>query len=311
MSRERYDTVIIGGGPGGYAAALYCARADLSTLVLEKLSPGGQMATTSQVDNYPGFEEGVDGFELGEKMKRGAERFGARTLLAEVTAADLKACPKVLHTTEGDIEADTVILATGASPRPLGLPEEPSLVNRGLNYCATCDGMRYKGKTVAVVGGGDSAVTDALFLSKICQRVYLIHRRDTLRASKTYQDAVRKAENLTFLPGSKVTGILSDKKVTGVRVENVKTGDVRTLDCDGVFVAIGREPLTALFAGQVAMDEEGYIVADETTRTSVPGVFAVGDVRTKPLRQIVTAAADGAVASKFAEEYLNDIRNKG
>jgi thioredoxin reductase (NADPH) len=299
-----YDTIIIGGGPGGYTAALYCARAGLKTLVLEKLSPGGQMATTSWVDNYPGFENGVDGFELGEKMKLGADRFGAESAFSEVTSVELTGLPKVVHTTDGDYTADTVILATGASPRTLGLPEETRLVNRGVAYCATCDGMMYKGKTVIVNGGGDTAVTDALFLAKICKHVYLVHRRDTLRASKSYLETIIKTGNLTFMPDSKIAAILHEKKVTGAKIENVKTGAVTELECDGIFIAVGRIPNNEILTGQVNMDENGYIVADETTRTSVPGVFAVGDLRTKPLRQIVTAASDGAVASKFAEEYL-------
>lgn len=303
-----YDTVIIGGGPGGYTAALYCARAGLKTLVLEKLSPGGQMATTSWVDNYPGFEDGIDGFELGEKMKRSADRFGALSEFKEVISVALAAQPKRIHTSDGDDTADTVILATGASPRTLGLPEEEKLVNRGVAYCATCDGMMYKGKTVVVVGGGDTAVTDALFLAKICTHVTLVHRRDTLRASNSYLETIRKTANLTFMPDSKVSAILHDKKVTGAKIENIKTGEVTTLSCDGLFIAIGRTPNTELAKGQLDMDGNGYIVADETTRTSVPGVFAVGDVRTKPLRQIVTAAADGAVASMSAEEYLFKIR---
>jgi len=299
-----YDTVIIGGGPGGYTAALYCARAGLKTLVLEKLSPGGQMATTSRVDNYPGFEDGIDGFELGEKMKLGADRFGAESIFTDVTSVELGRKPKLVHTYDGDYEADTVILATGASPRTLGLPEEQRLQNRGVAYCATCDGMMYKGKTVIVVGGGDTAVTDALFLAKICAHVYLIHRRETLRASKSYLETIRNTENLTFLPESKISAILHEKKVTGAKVENIRTGEMTVLACDGIFVAIGRIPNSGLFSGQVDMDENGYIAADETTRTSIPGVFAVGDVRAKPLRQIVTAASDGAVASKYAEEYL-------
>jgi thioredoxin reductase (NADPH) len=304
MSKEHYDMIVIGGGPGGYTAALYGVRAGLRVLVLEKLSPGGQMATTSQVDNYPGFENGIDGFELGEKMKQGAERFGALTEIREVTAVDLRAKPKLIHTAEGDYEAETVVLSTGASPRTLGLPEEAGLLGRGVAYCATCEGMFYKGKTVAVVGGGDSAVTDALFLSKICRQVYLIHRRDTLRASNAYMDVIRQQENLTFIPDSVVTGLRHEKKLTGIRLENVKTAAASAIDCDGLFVAIGRIPNTGLFKDQVEMDAQGYIIADETTRTSVPGVFAVGDVRTKPLRQIITAAADGAVAVTYAEEYL-------
>lgn len=304
MIKGRYDTIIIGGGPGGYSAALFCARAGLKTLVLEKLSPGGQMSAASRVDNYPGFEDGVDGFELGERMKRGAERFGAESVFTDVTSVELKRKPKLVRTYDGDYEAETVVLATGASPRTLGLPEEERLLNRGVAYCAACDGMRYRGKTVVVVGGGNTAVTDALFLAKICEHVYLVHRRDTLRASKSYLKTVGNTANLTFMPDSKIAAILHEKKVTGVKIENVRTGAVTELKCDGVFIAVGRIPNTELARGQLDLDENGYIIADETTRTSVPGVFAVGDVRTKPLRQIVTAASDGAVASKFVEEYL-------
>lgn len=304
MIKGRYDTIIIGGGPGGYSAALFCARAGLKTLVLEKLSPGGQMSAASRVDNYPGFEDGVDGFELGERMKRGAERFGAESVFTDVTSVELKRKPKLVRTYNGDYEAETVVLATGASPRTLGLPEEERLLNRGVAYCAACDGMRYRGKTVVVVGGGNTAVTDALFLAKICEHVYLVHRRDTLRASKSYLKTVGNTANLTFMPDSKIAAILHEKKVTGVKIENVRTGAVTELKCDGVFIAVGRIPNTELARGQLDLDENGYIIADETTRTSVPGVFAVGDVRTKPLRQIVTAASDGAVASKFVEEYL-------
>jgi thioredoxin reductase (NADPH) len=304
LIKGRYDTIIIGGGPGGYSAALFCARAGLKTLVLEKLSPGGQMSAASRVDNYPGFEDGVDGFELGERMKRGAERFGAESVFTDVTSVELKRKPKLVRTYDGDYEAETVVLATGASPRTLGLPEEERLLNRGVAYCAACDGMRYRGKTVVVVGGGNTAVTDALFLAKICEHVYLVHRRDTLRASKSYLKTVGNTANLTFMPDSKIAAILHEKKVTGVKIENVRTGAVTELKCDGVFIAVGRIPNTELARGQLDLDENGYIIADETTRTSVPGVFAVGDVRTKPLRQIVTAASDGAVASKFVEEYL-------
>lgn len=301
--KQLYDTVIIGGGPAGYSTALYCARSGLSVLVLEKLSPGGQMATTGQVDNYPGFEEGIDGFELGEKMKKGADRFGAETAFAEVTAADLSSDPKKITTTDGVIEAKTVVIATGASPRELGLPEETKLRGRGVAYCAVCDGMRYKDKTVVVAGGGNSAAEDALFLAKICKKVYMVHRRDALRASMVYQNAL-EGSPVEFLWSHRIVSILHEKKVTGVELEDVRNGEKSELACDAVFVAIGRVPDTSLFEGQVERDKQGYLIADETTRTSVPGVFAVGDVRTKPLRQIVTAAADGAVASKFIEEYL-------
>lgn len=303
MNDKIYDVVIIGGGPGGYSAALYCARSGMSVLVLEKLSPGGQMATTGQVDNYPGFEDGIDGFELGEKMKKGADRFGAETAFDEVIRVDLKAEPKKITTTGGELLTKTVVIATGASPRELGLPEEKKLRGRGVAYCAVCDGMRYKDKTVVVSGGGNSAAEDALFLAKICKKVYLVHRRDALRASMVYQNALKDSP-VEFLWNSRIEEILHEKKVTGVRLADVKTGEEREIACDGVFVAIGRVPDTAVFEGQVERNEQGYIIADETTSTNVPGVFAVGDVRTKPLRQIVTAASDGAVASKFIEEFI-------
>ena len=308
MKHSTYDVVIIGGGPGGYAAALYCVRAGLSTLVLEKLSAGGQMATTTQVDNYPGFDEGIDGFELAEKMQRGAERFGAETEYAEVTALDLTAQPKRSTTSAGDVFGRTVILATGASPRPLGIPDEDALRGRGVSYCATCDGMFFRGKTVVVAGGGNSAAEDALVLSKICKKVYLVHRRDTLRATKSYLAPLEKASNLEFVWNKQIDRLIApDGQLTAIGMTDRVTGEVSTLETDGLFVAIGRVPDTALIAGQVELDEQGYIVADETTRTSVPGVFAVGDARVKPLRQIITAASDGATASKFVEEYLNQL----
>ena len=298
-----YDVIVVGGGPGGYTAALYAARSGLSVAVLEKLSPGGQMATTSQIDNYPGFPDGVDGFDLGQQMARQAEKYGAQTVLAEVTGADLAASPKVLRTSEGEFSARAVILATGAYPRELGLPEENALRGRGVAYCATCDGMMYRNKVVAVNGGGNTAVEDALYLSKLCAKVYLIHRRDQLRASAVYRKALDE-QGVEILWNSRVTALRHEGKLTGVELEDTKTGEKRELACDGLFVAIGRVPDTALFTGQVDMDETGYLKADETCRTSLPGVFAVGDVRTKAVRQVVTAAADGANAAHFAEEYL-------
>ena len=299
-----YDVVIIGGGPGGYTAALYCARAGLSTMVLEKLSAGGQMALTSQIDNYPGFEEGIDGFSLAEKMQQGAERFGAETELAEVLSVDFSGEIKKIESSEGTFKAKTIIIATGAVPRELGVPGEKELVGRGVGYCATCDGMFYRGKTVVIVGGGNTAVADALFLSKICKKVYLVHRRDELRASKTYMDSLNEAENLEFIWNSEVVEVLADDLVTGVKVKNKENCEVSEIDCDGVFVAIGNVPNTELVKGQIDLDEGGYVLADETTRTNIPGVYAVGDLRKKPLRQIVTAVADGAVASKYIEEYI-------
>ncbi len=301
---KKYDVVIIGGGPAGYSAALYCTRAGLSTLVLEMLSAGGQMATTTQVENYPGFNEGIDGFDLAEKMLAGAERFGAVSEFAEVTALHLTENPKRIVTSDGEVLARAVILATGAVPKKLGLPDEDDLVGRGVAYCATCDGMYFKGKTVAVAGGGNSAAEDAKTLSQICKKVYLIHRRDTLRAEKVYLDPLENADNLEFIWNTQIDELLTDGKLTGLALTDRVTGTHRSLSCDGLFVAIGRDPNTALVKNQVELDAQGYIVADETTRTSVPGVFAAGDVRTKPLRQIVTAAADGAVASKYVQEFL-------
>lgn len=302
-----YDVVIIGGGPGGYAAALYCARAGLQTLVLEKLSAGGQMATTSQVDNYPGFDEGIDGFELGERMQRGAERFGAQTEYAEVLKVDWTSSPKRIETAEGLREAKAIVVATGASPRMLGLLGEEKLRGKGVAYCATCDGMYYKGKVVAVAGGGNSAAEDALTLSKLCKKVYLIHRRDSLRATKSYLDPLQNAGNIEYVWNTRIDGLIENGTLTGLALADVQTGEKRELPVDGLFVAIGRNPDTALAAGQLAMDEQGYLIADETTRTNLPGVFAVGDVRRKPLRQIVTAVADGATASKYVEEYLQTL----
>ncbi len=299
-----YDMVIVGGGPGGYTAALYAARAGLDTLVLEKLSAGGQMALTHQIDNYPGFEDGVDGFSLGENMQRQAERFGARNEYAEVTRLDLAASPKALETSEGIFYGKTVVLAPGAVPRELGVAEEAELTGRGVAYCAACDGMFYKGLTVAVVGGGNSAAADALLLSRIAKKVILVHRRDTLRATKIYHQPLLDKENVEFRWNSTVTELLHGGKLTGVRLKNVLTGEESTLDCDGVFISIGRKPVTGLVKSQLELDPGGYIIADETTRTSIPGVYAVGDVRAKPLRQVVTAVADGAVAVHMAEEYL-------
>lgn len=299
-----YDVIIVGGGPAGYTAALYCARSGLKTVVLEKLSAGGQIALTEWVDNYPGFDEGIDGFSLGQKMQAGAERFGAVTELAEVQALELTGSIKRAVTDQGVFEAKVVMLATGATPRPLGVAGEEQWLGRGIHYCAACDGMFYRGKTVAVVGGGNTAAADALLLSRVAKEVHVIHRRDTLRATKVYHQPLMEAENVIFHWDSQVESLLTGDTFQGVRLCNKKTGEVSDLSCDGVFVSIGRQPATELVTGQVELDQAGYVVADETTRTNLPGVFAIGDVRTKALRQVVTAAADGAVASYYADEYL-------
>ena len=304
VTEHIYDMIVVGGGPGGYTAALYAARAGLDTMVLEKLSAGGQMALTEQIDNYPGFEDGIDGFSLGEKMKRGTERFGVETKLTEVLSLDLSGTVKKAATSEGPLFARTIVLATGAGPRELGVESEQELIGKGVNYCAACDGMFYKSKTVVIAGGGNTAAADALILSRICKKVIVVHRRDTLRATKIYHEPLMKAENVEFRWDSEIIELLHDEKVLGIRLRNVKTGEETTLACDGVFVSIGRKPSSELVKDQVEVDPAGYIIADESTRTNIPGVFAVGDVRTKALRQVVTAVADGATAVHYAEEYL-------
>ena len=299
-----YDMIVVGGGPGGYTAALYAARAGLDTIVLEKLSAGGQMALTEQIDNYPGFENGIDGFSLAEKMQKQAERFGARSEYAEVLRMDLTAVPKLVETSEGIFRGKTVVLATGADPRTLGVAGESELVGRGVAYCAACDGMFYKDKTVVVAGGGNSAVADALILSRIAKKVILVHRRDTLRATKIYHDLLQETPNIEFCWNSVVTELHHKETLTGIRLKDVHTGEETDLPCDGIFVSVGRKPSTSLFEGQLELDKAGYIAAGETTETSVPGVYAIGDVRTKPLRQVVTAVSDGAAAVHMAETYL-------
>jgi len=256
-----YDMLVVGGGPGGYTAALYAARAGLDTVVLEKLSAGGQMALTEQIDNYPGFENGIDGFSLAENMQKQAERFGARSEYAEVLRMDLTAVPKLVETSEGIFRGKTVVLATGADPRTLGVAGETELLGRGVAYCAACDGMFYKGKTVVVVGGGNSAAADALLLSRVAKKVILVHRRDTLRATKIYHEPLAQAENVEFRWNSVVSALLSGDRLTGVRLRDTVTG------------------------------EESVV-----------------DVRTKPLRQVVTAVADGAVAVHMAEKYIAENR---
>lgn len=299
-----YDMIVIGGGPGGYTAALYAARAGLNVVVLEKLSAGGQMALTEQIDNYPGFQNGIDGFELAENMQQQAERFGAKSEYAEVTGVNLTAQPKVIETSEGVFFGRTVVIATGANPRELGVSGERELTGRGVAYCAACDGMFYRGKTVVVVGGGNTAAADALLLSRVAKKVYVVHRRDTLKATKIYHEPLFRAENVEFFWNSEVTTLLSENKVTGVRIRNRIDGRENTVPCDGVFVSVGRKPATDLVKDQLELDAGGYILAGETTETNLPGVYAVGDVRTKILRQVVSAVADGAMAVHMAEEYL-------
>lgn len=297
-----YDMIIIGGGPAGYTAALYAARAGFKTLLIEKMSVGGQMTLTGDIDNYPGFPEGIDGFTLGMNMQQGAQRFGVKTEYDEVIEVDFSEKIKRIKTTANEFSTKTVVISTGASPRELGVEKENEFVGRGIHYCAHCDGRFYKDKEVAVVGGGNSAASDALYLSRLAKKVYLIHRRDTLKATKIYHDPLFKAENIEFLWNSTVSGFLYDEKINGVKIKT--QGKEKEVSLDGIFISIGRKPATEFLKGHIDLDSNGYIIADESTKTNIPGVYAIGDVRTKALRQVVTAVGDGAVAVHFAEEYL-------
>ena len=303
-----YDIIIIGGGPAGYTAALYAARGGFETVVVEKMSPGGQMAATGIIDNYPGYEDGIDGFTLGMKMQKGAERFGAKTVYGEIISVDFSEQIKKLETAQETFFAKTVIIATGAFPKELGVPKEKDFIGKGLHYCAHCDGRFYKDKTVMVIGGGNSAASDALYLANIAKKVYIVHRRNTLRADAVYSKPLLRAENTEFIWDSTVTGLITDEKLIGAKVKNINSGIEKDIICDGIFVSIGRTPATHFLNGQLELDNNGYIIADESTKTNTEGVYAVGDVRTKALRQVVTAVADGATAAHFAEEYLAETK---
>ena len=299
-----YDMIIVGGGPGGYTAALYAARAGLDVLIVERLSAGGQMNLTGIIDNYPGFPEGVEGFMLSMNMQQQAERFGAKTKYAEVLKLELDADVKSVQTNEGNYLTKTVVISTGANPRQLGVARENEMIGRGVAYCAHCDGGFYRGKTVIVAGGGNSAVAEALYLSRIAKEVILVHRRDSLRATQIYHKPLQEASNIRFVWDSEIVELLGEDVLSGVRVRNRKSGEEQLLEAQGLFVSIGRKPATELVKDQLTLDEAGYIMAGEDTRTSIPGVYAVGDVRVKELRQIVTAVADGAMAAHAAEGYL-------
>ena len=302
-----YDIAIIGAGPAGLTAALYAARGGLDTVVLERISPGGQLAQTETVENYPGFPEGAEGWKLAYDMQQQAVRFGARIESLDVASVDFAGDVKRVAGANGTTyEARTVVIATGARPRKLGLENEGALTGMGVSYCATCDGNFFRGKDVVVVGGGDTAVADALYLSRICNHVYLVHRRDQLRATQVYRARLEETENIEFVLNSISQRFVQtdDGRLAGLEVQDKLTGELRTLEASAVFVAVGTEPNTEFLTDAVALDERGYVVADESGRTSVPGVFAAGDVRTKSLRQVVTAVADGALAAENAAEFL-------
>ena len=306
---KTYDMIIVGGGPGGYTAALYAARAGLSVILVERLSPGGQMNLTGQIDNYPGFPDGVDGFQLGYNMQRQAERFGGETKYAEVLGLEPEGKIKKVITSDGDLLGRTLVISTGANPRELGVAREWEMVGRGVGYCAHCDGRFYKDRTVAVVGGGNSAAAEALYLSRIAKEVILVHRRDSLRATQIYRKPLTEASNIRFLWNSQVTELLGEEVLEGVKVRDLQSGEESVVEAQGLFVSIGRKPATELVKDWLTLDDQGYIMAGEDTKTSLPGVYAVGDVRAKQLRQIVTAVADGAMAAHVAEQYLAEGGN--
>ena len=305
---QNADVLIVGGGPAGYTAALYAARSGLTTLVLEGTAPGGQLAAAESVENYPGEPQAVKGWYLAERMRQGAERSGAATVLARVTALRLPGPKKLAETEAGTFAGRALIYAAGAFPRRLGIPGEERLLGRGVSFCAACDGAFFRGRDVAVVGGGNSAVSEALTLSRLCRQVTVVHRRDTLRAERQGVQALKQAGNVRFLWNAAVEAITGDKAVAGLQYRDLVSGRQALLPCAGVFVAIGRQPETTLLAGQLPLDPAGYVSADETTATALPGVFAAGDVRSKRLRQVVTAAADGAVAAHMAAAYLEAVK---
>lgn len=305
-----YDLIIIGGGPAGLTAAIYAGRARIKTRVLSGTLPGGQPANTAGVENFPGFPEGIEGPELAQRFQGQAEHFGAEIGMEVVQAVDFSHNPFTVQTGQRTYQAKTVIVATGASPRRLGVPGEDKFYGRGVSACATCDGFFYQGKRVVVVGGGDSAVDEAIYLTRFAKEVIIVHRRDELRATKIFQEAAFANPKISFVWDSVVEEILGEDTVTGVRVRNVKTDESSVINADGVFIYIGMEPKSKLFAGQLEMDDHGYILADEHQHTNVPGVFAAGDVQDPYYRQVVVAAGTGAIAAMEAEQFLGKYPTK-
>lgn len=302
-----YDVIILGAGPAGLSAAIYAKRAMLNALIIDRnYIGGGQIINTYEVDNYPGLP-GISGFDLGEKMSDHADKFGVEKISAEISSIDLSSKIKTVYTDNGNFESKSIIIATGNSPKKLSVPGEDEFAGMGVSYCATCDGAFFKGKTTAVVGGGDVAVEDAIFLSRGCEKVYLIHRRDELRGAKSLQDELFKTDNIEVIFDSVVTSINGSDSVESISVKNLKSDSIDLLNVNGVFLAVGNDPNTIAISNAKAnleTDSKGYIKACEDCKTNIPGVFAAGDIRTKKLRQVVTAVADGANAIESLQEYL-------
>ena len=298
------ELVIIGGGPAGFTAALYAARAALNPLVLVGPAPGGQAATTEKMENYPGFPEGIGGQALATLIQEQAEGFGANLLFDEVTKVDFSVRPFHITTYEREYTAKAILIATGAKPRRMGVPGEDRFIGRGVSFCATCDGFFYRDKTVVVVGGGDSAMDESMFLAKFARKIYVVHRRSELRAARQLQDRTFAHPKVEFILNTVLEEVLGENNVTGVKLRNVATGETSVLPTDGVFVYIGLDPNTRLFVGQLTLDSQGYIVTDKRQQTNIPGVFAAGDVQDPDFRQVVIAAGTGAAAAIAAEHFL-------
>lgn len=302
------DMVIIGGGPAGLTAGLYAARAALKTLLIEQAMPGGQAATTDRIDNYPGFPQGISGPELMMQMDEQARRFGMEMEFTRVAEIIPVLSMFTLKTDAGEIAAKTIVIATGAESRALGVPGEQEFLGRGVSYCATCDGAFFQGKKVAVIGGGDSAIQEGLFLTKFAEKVYIIHRRDELRATKVIQDKAMKNDKIEFILNATVSSILGTDKVEAVKIMDLKSKEEKSIAVDGIFVYIGKKPASDLVKQLVRVDEQGYIIVNQQMMTSQPGMFAAGDVRQTPLRQVVTAVSDGAIAAVTAEHYIESLK---